>query len=58
MGGVRHSHAGWLESNLITVPPDGNWVFQVRCLVPTFDATPLYERDNYGFCLDFEVLNK
>jgi hypothetical protein len=57
-GGSRHSHAGWLESNRITVPPDGNWVLQVRCLVPTFEPRPPYDRDNYGFFLDFEVLNK
>ena len=57
-GGLRHGIAGWLESKLEIVPPDGNFALGVRCLVPTYDPGPPYELDTYGGCLEFEVLSK
>jgi hypothetical protein len=57
-GGTKHSHAGWLDDKRKTLVADGNYVFQVRCLIPTYDPADSDSLDNYGYCLTFEVLSK
>ena len=56
-GGPKHTHAGWVESGRQTLAGDGNYVVQVRCLIPTYDPADSDSFDTYGYCLDFEALN-
>ncbi|MBW2235817.1 MAG: hypothetical protein JRG85_10520 [Deltaproteobacteria bacterium] len=56
--GLCRGIAGWLESKLEIVPPDGDLALGVLCPVPTYDPVPLYELDTYGGCLEFEVLSR